>query len=224
MYEDVDREGRSLGKRYHKLTRTLKRQLEGRWHANIAAKEALIASASALVVDGAPVPDSARQAKALQAQWKEIDITPRSADRKLWSDFRAACDAVFKGIANARSEANAAQDAVRGALVEATRSYNEALGQLRARGAGTLADADFSGLPEQALRSAMDALDGAGGPPAARKAASENNAIDWCALITDMRHISRIQAEIAQWDGWDGDDDDDDEANTVAAAVDGLQC
>ena len=172
-YEDVDREGRGLGKRYHKLTRTLKRQLEGRWHANIAAKEALIASASALVVDGAPVPDSARQAKALQAQWKEIDITPRSADRKLWSDFRAACDAVFKGIANARSEANAAQDAVRGALVEATRSYNEALGQLRARGAGTLADADFSDLPEQALRSAMDALDGAGGPPAARKAASD---------------------------------------------------
>ena len=171
-YEDVDREGRGLGKRYHKLSRTLKRQLEGRWQANIAAKEALITSAKALVVDGAPVPDSARQAKALQAQWKEIDITPRSADRKLWTDFRSACDAVFKGIANVRDQANAAQDVVRNALIDATRSYDAALEGLRARGAGALENKDFSGLPEQSLRAAMDALEGAGGSPGARKAAS----------------------------------------------------
>ncbi|MDZ7825994.1 MAG: DUF349 domain-containing protein [Gammaproteobacteria bacterium] len=52
-FADVDARGRSLGKRYHRLTRTLRGHLEGRWKANIARKEELIEAARALLDESA---------------------------------------------------------------------------------------------------------------------------------------------------------------------------
>ncbi|MEE4299693.1 MAG: DUF349 domain-containing protein [Pseudomonadales bacterium] len=198
-FEDVDRDGRALGKRYHKLTRTLKRQLEQRWQANIARKEALVASARALVVDGVPVPESAKQAKALQQEWKTVDITPRSVDRTLWQDFRAACDAVFQGISNQRDEAKASHAASREPLLAATRAYGEALEALRARGADALQAADFSALPEQSLRDAMDALGRGNVPPPERKKTNDalRAAKDLLGEARRLRQVSRANARRA---------------------------
>jgi hypothetical protein len=172
-FEDVDRDGRALGKRYHRLARTLKRQLEQRWQANVARKEALVEAARALVVDGEPVPDSARQAKALQQEWKDVDITPRSVDRKLWKDFRAACDAVFTGIGAARDKVRAAQAARLEPLEAATKAYGEALEALRAKGLDALTTEDFTALPDQALREAVDAVERAETPPPQRRAVGD---------------------------------------------------
>lgn len=96
-YADVDPRERVLNRRYHALTRSLRDRLQQRWQANIATKEQLLEQAEALAA--APDARSAATAKRLQAEWKAVDITPRSADRKLWERFRAACDGIFAGLA-----------------------------------------------------------------------------------------------------------------------------
>ncbi|HSG89428.1 MAG TPA: DUF349 domain-containing protein [Pseudomonadales bacterium] len=157
-FGDVDARGRALGKRYHKLSRTLHGHLETRWKDNIARKEALVAAAEALVVDGKPVPAAAAQAKDLQAQWKQIDITPRSVDKTLWAAFRAACDAVFGSLGAARDEEAKAHVALRDTLDAATRDLAGALEALLA--AGGVDRAALDGLPTGPVHAAFDALRG----------------------------------------------------------------
>lgn len=106
QYVDVDPRERGLGRRYHALTRKLRERLEARWQANIETKEALVRDAEALAA--APDAGSAAAARRLQAAWKRVDITPRSADRKLWDAFRAACDTLFAILDEQANAANAA--------------------------------------------------------------------------------------------------------------------
>lgn len=81
----------------------LQARLDG-WHAsNLAAKQALLESAQALLA----VKDS-REAlaglKALQNQWRTIGTTPREQEQSLWHAFRARCDAVYQQTQQANAE------------------------------------------------------------------------------------------------------------------------
>lgn len=108
-YADVDPRERALNRRYHELTRNLRDRLQERWQANIATKEGLLQQAEALAA--APDAGAASAAKRLQAEWKAVDITPRSADRKLWESFRDACDRIFAGLAEHQQATKQAFDA-----------------------------------------------------------------------------------------------------------------
>lgn len=108
-YADVDPRERSQNRRYHELTRSLRDRLQERWQANIATKEQLLEQAEALAA--APDAGSAATAKRLQAEWKQVDITPRGADRKLWERFRGACDQIFAGLADQQQSTRQAFDA-----------------------------------------------------------------------------------------------------------------
>lgn len=68
--------------------------IKAEYQKNIEAKEALIQQATALNTEE-NLSAAIEQSKALQAQWKQIGMTPNKADQTLWKDFRLACDAVF---------------------------------------------------------------------------------------------------------------------------------
>lgn len=68
--------------------------IKAEYQKNIEAKESLIRQAEALK-DVEDLSQAIEQSKQLQANWKNIGMTPNKADQKLWQDFRIACDAVF---------------------------------------------------------------------------------------------------------------------------------
>jgi hypothetical protein len=83
--------------------------IKDEYERNISRKTELVSQAQALVemedlraaIDGA---------KNLQGEWKSVGLTPRQVDRKLWNDFRAACDAVFARLNAERKQQNAARN------------------------------------------------------------------------------------------------------------------
>ncbi len=122
-YADVDARERGLGKQYHALMRTFRERLDARWQANIATKEALVAAAEALLAS--PDANSAAEARKLQREWKQVDITPRSVDRKLWDAFRSACDGIFTQL----EEQTRAAEATFEAGIEALQKEIDALAE-----------------------------------------------------------------------------------------------
>lgn len=58
-----------------------------------AAKQQLIATATALAAEG--LGPQVEQVKQLQQQWKQIGFAGSKLDQQLWTEFRAACDAFF---------------------------------------------------------------------------------------------------------------------------------
>jgi DNA repair protein SbcC/Rad50 len=95
-FHPVDRSaGRKLQTQFDALTGRLHDKLKGEWDKNVAAKQAIIADANA-VLDRAGNPrEATEQIKALQRRWKDVGVVPRRIDQRLWKDFRSACDAVF---------------------------------------------------------------------------------------------------------------------------------
>lgn len=87
-----------------------------------AAKQALIEQAQALVTQD-DLTAAIQQAKTLQQEWKDLGPGSFKDDRKLWAEFRAACDALFarredisKEKRQARPAASASSQAVRDVL------------------------------------------------------------------------------------------------------------
>ena len=79
--------------------------VKAEYDRNITLKELLVTEAQALV-EADDLQQAIDRAKRLQADWKQIGITPMSADRKLWKAFRGACDDVFKRLDDQRKQAN----------------------------------------------------------------------------------------------------------------------
>ncbi|MDT8321536.1 MAG: DUF349 domain-containing protein [Xanthomonadales bacterium] len=79
--------------------------IKAEYDRNIALKEQLVTEAKTLV-DTDDLQQAIDRAKRLQADWKEIGITPMSVDRKLWKAFRGACDDVFKRLEDQRKQVN----------------------------------------------------------------------------------------------------------------------
>ena len=51
------------------------------------------------------MPDKIREAKALQRQWRDVGMTPRKPDQKLWRQFREQCDLIFEARDTGRKQA-----------------------------------------------------------------------------------------------------------------------
>lgn len=111
----VDRRAlRSIEAGFESLMKTLTGHIREKQRQHRQLKEDLIASARELLqVDD--IRAASEQAKQLQAQWKKIGPASANVDRRLWREFREACDAIFQR-----------RDAVRG---EADQERQERLGQ-----------------------------------------------------------------------------------------------
>ncbi|MDO8909170.1 MAG: DUF349 domain-containing protein [Pseudohongiella sp.] len=84
----------ALQSRFNAVLTTLKQHRRHAMQSHNAAKLALIEQAKALVSHD-DLSAAIQQAKSLQQQWKELGPGSFKDDRKLWTDFRAACDALF---------------------------------------------------------------------------------------------------------------------------------
>jgi hypothetical protein len=73
------------------------------YERNIALKKALVDRAQA-IAGLEDLNQAIERAKKIQREWKYIGITPVGVDRRLWKDFRAACDAVFARLDKQRED------------------------------------------------------------------------------------------------------------------------
>jgi len=84
----------ALQERFNAVLTELRHHRREATQSHNAAKLALIEQAKALVTND-DIGGSIQQAKSLQQQWKDLGPGSFKDDRKLWTDFRAACDALF---------------------------------------------------------------------------------------------------------------------------------
>lgn len=95
-YFPVDRQpAKPVHDRFHALLQELEKRLESHQAAIASEKQALVAKAKALISEE-DLRGACDKAKALQQQWRLVGQAAPGADRKLWKDFRNACDAIFK--------------------------------------------------------------------------------------------------------------------------------
>ncbi len=100
---------RSSYRAFKKICDQIYSHIKEEYERNIALKDRLIEQARELV-DLEDLSQAIETAKKLQADWKQVRMTPVSADRKLWKRFRAACDAVFARLDEQRSANKAEMD------------------------------------------------------------------------------------------------------------------
>jgi hypothetical protein len=94
---------------------------------NLAAKQELCQRAEALAYTGDAL-SAAREAKDLQAQWKEIGPVPREQSETIWARFRGACDKIFE---HASGERDRQQNEWHNRMREAMTRKREQLTSLR---------------------------------------------------------------------------------------------
>ena len=105
-YHPVDRRhAKDLDTRFEALQERIYTQVKKVWDANLAAKQAIVESAEKLASGEASMADKIREAKALQRQWRDVGMTPRKPDQKLWRQFREQCDLIFNARESDRQQA-----------------------------------------------------------------------------------------------------------------------
>jgi exonuclease SbcC len=96
-FHPVDRApGRKLKTRFDALTDQVHEHIKTEWDRNITRKEELIGAAEAVISAETPIQEATNAIKSLQHRWRDVGITPRRVDQRLWKAFRKACDAVFE--------------------------------------------------------------------------------------------------------------------------------
>jgi hypothetical protein len=118
-FHPVDRApGRKLKTRFDQLTDQLHEHIKTEWDRNITRKEELIAAAEAATSSETPIQEATNTIKSLQRRWRDVGITPRRVDQRLWKSFRKACDAVFERRDEERDSHRQSLDAEAGAAAE----------------------------------------------------------------------------------------------------------
>lgn len=84
----------ALQSRFNAVLNTLRQHRRQLAQTHNSAKQSLIDQAKALVTHD-DLAQAIQQAKSLQQQWKDLGPGSFKDDKKLWADFRAACDALF---------------------------------------------------------------------------------------------------------------------------------
>lgn len=136
-YRPCDRKAlKPVEQTFETLQDTLHSKIKSVWNDNVAAKQAIVDEAQAQAaavadnVDDEVLNAAIQSAKDLQQQWRTIGRTPRSADQKLWRDFRSACDQIF-------AQRDAADTAHKQASAEQLQRFEEAVKEFEMAAAGT---------------------------------------------------------------------------------------
>lgn len=133
----VDRRAlKPLEARFEPLMETITGHIRAKQQDNRARKEALIERARKLV-DADDPRQAAQDAKSLQNEWKSAGPAQPNVDRRLWREFRGACDQIFARRDQARGQADEEQQA-RVARAEALCVEAEALTSDEAKGLAEL--------------------------------------------------------------------------------------
>lgn len=104
------REGKALQERFDALIEPVSKTIGDRYEQNRQAKQAVVDEARGLL-ELDDVRRATDQAKALQAQWRELPPASPGNDRKLWKVFRAICDELFEKRDAVRDESRAQREA-----------------------------------------------------------------------------------------------------------------
>ncbi len=92
----VDRnKSKAVETRFERSQERIHAEVKKAWERNLASKREIVAAAEALATSGANMTEQVTAVKRLQQRWRAVGITPRSADQKLWRQFRRHCDLIF---------------------------------------------------------------------------------------------------------------------------------
>lgn len=80
--------------------------LKQQYDRNLELKRTLVTQAEKLAASE-ELKGIVDKVKALQANWKDVGVTPRGPDQKLWRQFREHCDAIFQRLDEQRQERKA---------------------------------------------------------------------------------------------------------------------
>ncbi len=128
-FHPVDRHpGKDVEARFEALQGQLHDRVKAEWDRNLGIKEAIVAEAEALLASDQPVQDKVNAAKRLQARWRDVGITPRRPDQRLWRAFRAACDDIFSARDHSRQAATAVLDELESTLAARLDAFERTLG------------------------------------------------------------------------------------------------
>ncbi len=121
QYSDIPRSNRKkIQDRFNRVLDGLQEKLKSEFSRNQAKKSALIEEMRGLTEIDVPIKQATAQARVLQTKWKDVGVTDRYADRKLWKQFRTECDKVFnrrdEKLALDRKKQNETADATRSVL------------------------------------------------------------------------------------------------------------
>ncbi len=86
---------REMNKRFSSALSLVDEKLDSEQARNHEFKRACIQEVSELLESNEAMPQLIRAVKTVQQRWKQIGITNRSTDQKLWKAFRKQCDAIF---------------------------------------------------------------------------------------------------------------------------------
>src|SRR5690554_7606491 len=89
--------------RFNEICDRIYGHLKDEYERNLATKADIVEQAQQLVTTE-DLQGIVNKVKALQNQWKDVGVTPRGPDQKLWRDFREACDAIFARLDSQREE------------------------------------------------------------------------------------------------------------------------
>ncbi|MFC1689329.1 DUF349 domain-containing protein [Pseudomonadota bacterium] len=107
--QPVDGRGeRKSRKAFQKICDQIYGHIKDEYERNIVLKEKLVEEAGSLL-EVEDLSEAIGRAKDIQRDWKNVGITPRQVDRKLWKKLRSACDAVFGRLDEKRHAENAAR-------------------------------------------------------------------------------------------------------------------
>jgi hypothetical protein len=85
---------KALQAEFNTIMDSFDQHLENERSHNLSLKQTIVDKAKALI-EADDVVASIQSVKTLQNEWQKIGITHHKADRKLWAEYRTACDAVF---------------------------------------------------------------------------------------------------------------------------------
>ncbi|MDG1703091.1 MAG: DUF349 domain-containing protein [Pseudomonadales bacterium] len=123
-YHPCDRKAlKPVEARFESLQDALYGHVKNAWDTNVKAKEALVEQAQALL-EQENSENLAAGAKALQLQWRNVGMTPRGADQRLWKRFRKICDEIFDRLGQERTAQRSAQKQVESALAEEINAFD----------------------------------------------------------------------------------------------------
>jgi hypothetical protein len=110
-FEPVDpKADRTSQKAFREICDRIYGHIHAEYQRNISKKQNLVDRAKALS-EQSDVQLAITTAKQLQADWKDTGMTPVAVDRKLWKEFRAACDSVFVRLDQERAVQKTETDA-----------------------------------------------------------------------------------------------------------------
>jgi len=111
-YSPVDRAThKDTQQRFHAICDRIYAHMKAEFDHNLDQKRTLIQQAEDQI-DVEDLSEAIEAIKQLQQQWKDVGLTPRNADQKLWKQFRNHCDAVFNRLEQERADRKARIDGV----------------------------------------------------------------------------------------------------------------